>query len=176
MRRPLPSRVTIAELHKIERSPLSGIADSGRCFAFPIPHSFDSVEQRSIERDGKTIGLVPDDFVPYGFGLGNSPHLAPNDRLLVVEHSVSTRPMLVVDLDNGKWIEVPDTVPLDQEHYNVYSFQFIKWAADSSSLLVGVSGYDYREVWRVEPMTGKSVKVKRELRGSGQNDQWPQIE
>lgn len=174
VRRSLSPRITLVERHTVERTPFFGMGHNDQSFWLPIPYSHDSLEKQVLERDGEPVWETA------AYGVGHAIHVSPDENLVAIEDAMRSGPMLIMDLSTGRKVQVDDPIPDGYGHHYDYPFHFVRWADDSSSILAEVTGSHaeerrlmaYRELWRIDPKTGKSSQIERQTKPWKPDIQW----
>ena len=158
----LTGKLKLVESGHRKGYPFVGMVDNGKGFIIPVPHESDELEQQDLQLDGKSVYTVkrPQPWKEY--------YASPDSRLVVLADWLQANPMEILDVATGKTVTVPTPEGI-ADHYNVYPFKFQKWADDSKSYFVTVLGTTvspgkmmaYREIWQIDPATGKPTRVSR---------------
>ncbi len=128
---PLSERVVLTEHHVFEIHPWFGMADNNKSFFLPLPTAGKYVTNKTVDVAGRTI---------CSYGPYSDFHLSPNGRYVVVEPGLQAKPIEIVDTTtrSALVLAVPKGIPAD--HDAVYPFGFVRWADDSRSFSVEVTG------------------------------------
>jgi antitoxin component YwqK of YwqJK toxin-antitoxin module len=159
---------------------VAGKATSGAARTAPVTALSKNVDVstwKRVRRNGMEVWANTTTKWP---AYGDKIYVSPDERFLAMPHYVCAGPMLVVNMATGFFVKVDVPPGAPESHYNVYPFQFNRWSADSSSIIVYVLGSDgggptmiaYREIWSIDPNTGVAKRLSRQTQHWVPNPQW----
>ena len=157
--------------------PFSGMVDNGKGFIFPTPMTDKVLKEQSLQREGRVIFSVVSD--PRKETRWKEYYVSPDEKFVVLQDSQRARPIEVLSVDTGKTVAVE--APKIYGHHYIHPFGFFKWDSDSKSFIVEISGtyvkgpgqfLAYRELWQVDPGSGKAKQVKRQEQPWAEKMKW----
>ena len=166
----------LLETHSVEECPFTGMADNDQWVAFAIPSRSDTVTRQTLVWRGKSVYISERE---------KTFHVSPDTNCVVVADALHVEPFEILNLstDSIQTVSSPETGT--EGHYNEYPFSFTRWSDDSLTIYAIVTGtfvkagpkrgfMAYRDLWRIDAVTGKALKEHRQTQPWQEELSWPE--